>query len=91
MGGLAYLGGFSQTQLSYVKALMNAAKTQVAETQGKNGMWQNPKVALTKTPLGYRFWAREPSKKMRLDESFRYLCLTPQNTLLVTMLKHFLF
>ena len=26
---------------------------------------------------------------MRLDESFRYLCLTPQNTLLVTILKHF--
>ena len=28
---------------------------------------------------------------MRLDESFRYLCLKPQNTPLVTILKHISF
>ena len=30
-------------------------------------------------------WALGPSEKMRLDEGFRYLCLTPRNTLLVTI------
>ena len=43
--------------------------------------FEDSTVSYKKTPLGYRFWAWEPSKKMRLDESFRYLCLTPQNTL----------
>ena len=59
MGGLAYFGGFSQTQSSYVKALMNAAKTQVAGTL-KNGMWQNPQISPTETAPGYRFGAWEP-------------------------------
>ena len=43
----------------------------------------------SKTSILYRFRPWDPSKKMRLDESFRYLCLTTQNTLLVAILKHF--
>ena len=77
MGGLAYLGGFSQTQLSPVNARWRNSKALIIE---------DPTASFTKTPLGYRFRAWEPSKKMRLDESFRYLCLTPQNMLLVTIL-----
>ena len=45
-------------------------------------------VFRSKTSVLYRFRPWDPSKKMRLDESFRYLCLTPQNRLLVTILKH---
>ena len=52
---------------------------------------EDPTVSYTNIPLGYRFWACEPSRKMRLDESFRNQCLAPQNTLLVTILKHLLF
>ena len=39
--------------------------------------------------LPYCFWASRPSKKMRLDESFHMRYTMPQNTLLVTILKHF--
>ena len=35
MGVLAYLGGFSKSKSSWFKALENAAKDQVAETQEK--------------------------------------------------------
>ena len=37
--------------------------------------------------LGFGAW--EPSQKMRLDESFHMRYTMPQNTLLVTILKHF--
>ena len=39
--------------------------------------------------LPYCFWASRPSKKMRLDESFHMRYTMLQNTLLVTILKHF--
>ena len=46
-------------------------------------------VFRSKTFILYRFRPWDPSKEMRLDESFRNLCISPQNMLLVMINKHF--